>query len=80
MSLLALATIYPLLFTANVAMKTRRDYILDRFSLTDALRWENISTAWNSVGMGALLRQLAVRGDGRRCSCCCCSGRWPASR
>ncbi|WP_329101983.1 carbohydrate ABC transporter permease [Micromonospora sp. NBC_01699] len=52
MSLLALATIYPLLFTVNVAMKTRRDYILDRFSLTDALRWENISTAWNSVGMG----------------------------
>ncbi|WP_326559342.1 carbohydrate ABC transporter permease [Micromonospora sp. NBC_01796] len=52
MSLLALATIYPLLFTANVAMKTRRDYILDRFSLTDALRWENISTAWNSVGLG----------------------------
>ncbi|MEV4754410.1 carbohydrate ABC transporter permease [Micromonospora sp. NPDC049559] len=51
MALLALATIYPLLFTANVAMKTRRDYILDRFSLTDALRWENISTAWNSVGM-----------------------------
>lgn len=52
MLLLALATIYPLLFTANVAMKTRRDYILDRFGLTDALRWENISTAWNSVGMG----------------------------
>lgn len=52
MSLLALATIYPLLFTANVAMKTRRDYILDRFSLTDTLRWENIDTAWNSVGMG----------------------------
>ncbi|MEV7327535.1 carbohydrate ABC transporter permease [Micromonospora sp. NPDC093244] len=52
MSLLAVATIYPLLFTANVAMKTRRDYILDRFSLTDTLRWENIDTAWNSVGMG----------------------------
>ncbi|MEK8107107.1 hypothetical protein NKG94_21760 [Micromonospora sp. M12] len=34
-------------------MKTRRDYILDRFSLTDALRWENLSTAWNSVGMAA---------------------------
>ncbi|MEV4711244.1 carbohydrate ABC transporter permease [Micromonospora sp. NPDC049374] len=51
MSLLALATIYPLLFTVNVAMKTRRDYILDRFSLTDTLRWDNISTAWNSVGM-----------------------------
>ncbi|MFF5056980.1 carbohydrate ABC transporter permease [Micromonospora sp. NPDC000663] len=52
MSLLAVATIYPLLFTANVAMKTRRDYILDRFGLTDTLRWENIDTAWNSVGMG----------------------------
>ncbi|MET7864610.1 carbohydrate ABC transporter permease [Micromonospora taraxaci] len=52
MSLLAVATIYPLLFTANVAMKTRRDYILDRFSLTSTLQWENISTAWTSVGMG----------------------------
>ncbi|MEE6262772.1 carbohydrate ABC transporter permease [Plantactinospora sonchi] len=52
MALLALATVYPLVFTVNVAMKTRRDYILDRFSLTDALRWENLSTAWNSVGMG----------------------------
>ncbi|MEQ4305812.1 carbohydrate ABC transporter permease [Plantactinospora sp. B6F1] len=52
MALLAIATVYPVLFTANVAMKTRRDYILDRFSLTDALRWENISTAWTSVGMG----------------------------
>jgi len=51
MALLALATIYPLLFTANVAMKTRREYILDRFSLTDTLHWENLSTAWNSVGM-----------------------------
>ncbi|MBX7267652.1 carbohydrate ABC transporter permease [Micromonospora sp. Llam7] len=52
MSLLALATIYPLLFTVNVAMKTRREYILDRFSLAGDLRWENITTAWTSVGMG----------------------------
>ncbi|MET7877447.1 carbohydrate ABC transporter permease [Micromonospora profundi] len=51
MGLLALATIYPLLFTANVAMKTRREYILDRFSLADSLRLENITTAWSSVGM-----------------------------
>ncbi|MFI7079030.1 carbohydrate ABC transporter permease [Micromonospora sp. NPDC049903] len=51
MLVLALATIYPLLFTANVAMKTRRDYILDRFALTDTLRWDNIETAWSSVGM-----------------------------
>ncbi|MGC4853535.1 carbohydrate ABC transporter permease [Micromonospora sp. DT4] len=52
MGLLAFATIYPLLFTANVAMKTRREYILDRFSLADSLRFENITTAWTSVGMG----------------------------
>jgi ABC-type glycerol-3-phosphate transport system permease component len=51
MTLLAVATIYPLLFTANVAMKTRREYILDRFSLTSTLHWENLTTAWNSAGM-----------------------------
>ncbi|MDG4772013.1 carbohydrate ABC transporter permease [Solwaraspora sp. WMMD792] len=52
MALLALATIYPLVFTANVASKTRREYILDRFSLADAVRVENLQTAWGSVGMG----------------------------
>ena len=51
MAILALVTIYPLVFTANVAMKTRRDYILDRFSLTSSLQWDNIVTAWTSVGM-----------------------------
>lgn len=51
MAALAFATIYPLLFTANVAMKTRREYILDRFSLSPALRWENVTTAWTSGGM-----------------------------
>jgi ABC-type glycerol-3-phosphate transport system permease component len=51
MAVLALATIYPLVFTANVAMKTRRDYILDRFSLTGSLNWDNLVTAWTSVGM-----------------------------
>lgn len=48
---LAAATIYPLLFTANVAMKTRREYILDRFSATSALRADNIIKAWTSAGM-----------------------------
>lgn len=51
MTLLALATIYPLLFTTNVAMKTRREYILDRFSLADSADWDNIATAWKSAGM-----------------------------
>ncbi|WP_440074041.1 carbohydrate ABC transporter permease [Streptosporangium sp. OZ121] len=51
MVLLALATIYPLVFTTNVAMKTRREYVLDRFSPTTSLQWDNIVTAWTSVGM-----------------------------
>jgi multiple sugar transport system permease protein len=52
MTALALATIYPLVFTANAAMKTRHEYVLDRFSVATRLRWENISTAWSSAGMG----------------------------
>jgi multiple sugar transport system permease protein len=51
MAALALATIYPLLFTGNVAMKTRHDYVLDRFSPAESVRWDNIGTAWTSAGM-----------------------------
>lgn len=51
MALLALATVYPLVFTANAALKTRHEYILDRLALTDALRWENFATAWTSGSM-----------------------------
>jgi multiple sugar transport system permease protein len=51
MAALALATIYPLVFTTNVAMKTRREYVLDRFSLADSVNWANIVKAWTSVGM-----------------------------
>ena len=51
MTALALATIYPLVFTANAAMKTRRDYVLDRLALTDSLRWDNIVNAWTSAGI-----------------------------
>jgi multiple sugar transport system permease protein len=51
MAALALATIYPLVFTTNVAMKTRREYVLDRFSPADSLSFDNIVKAWTSVGM-----------------------------
>jgi ABC-type glycerol-3-phosphate transport system permease component len=51
MAVLALVTVYPLVFTTNVAMKTRHDYILDRFSLAGSLRWDNIARAWTSVGL-----------------------------
>ncbi|MEV4459106.1 carbohydrate ABC transporter permease [Microbispora sp. NPDC004025] len=51
MAALALATIYPLVFTANVAMKTRRDYVLDRFSPAASPRLDNIAEAWAGAGM-----------------------------
>ncbi|GAB3654338.1 carbohydrate ABC transporter permease [Glycomyces tarimensis] len=51
MAALAVATIYPLVFTANVASKTRHEYVLDRFSPAEAPRLENFATAWNSAGM-----------------------------
>lgn len=48
MMAIALATVYPLVFTFNVALKTRHEYILDRFSLTRSLRWDNLAAAWTS--------------------------------
>jgi ABC-type glycerol-3-phosphate transport system permease component len=51
MAALALATIYPWLFTANIAVKSQRDYILDRFAVSRSVQWENVDTAWTSGGM-----------------------------
>jgi multiple sugar transport system permease protein len=51
MAVLALTTIYPLLFTANVAMKTRNEYILDRFSAANSVRWDNVASAWTNAGL-----------------------------
>jgi ABC-type glycerol-3-phosphate transport system permease component len=63
MTALALATIYPMLFTTNVAMKTQREYILDRFSPSSSLRWDNIAGAWTSGGMaGYFINSLVVVG------------------
>ncbi|GAA3084722.1 multiple sugar transport system permease protein [Kribbella aluminosa] len=52
MCLLALATIYPMLFTLNVAMKSRREYVLNQFSLADHLTAANVADAWSSSGLG----------------------------
>ena len=51
MTALAFATIYPMLFTTNVAMKTQRDYIIDRFSLSRSLQWDNLAGAWTTGGL-----------------------------
>jgi ABC-type glycerol-3-phosphate transport system permease component len=55
MAILALATVYPLLFTVNVALKTRHDYVLDRFSPTRSAHWDNVATAWGRAGMDRYL-------------------------
>jgi multiple sugar transport system permease protein len=61
MAVLAVATVYPLLFTLNVALKTRRDYVLDRFAVTGDPQWANLGTAWSSAGMSRyLLNSLIV--------------------
>ncbi|MCP2328738.1 multiple sugar transport system permease protein [Hamadaea flava] len=51
MAALAVATVYPLVFTTNVALKTRHDYILDRFSPTRTAHWDNLGEAWASAGV-----------------------------
>ena len=51
MAVLALATIYPLVFTTNVALKTRREYVLDRFSPADSAQAGNLAAAWQNAGM-----------------------------
>ncbi len=60
MAALAIATVYPLVFTANVAMKTRHEYILDRFSPAEALRWDAFATAWGSADKGRYLVNSAL--------------------
>lgn len=65
MAALALATVYPLVFTANVAMKTRHEYVLDRFAPAEGLRWDAFATAWSSADMGRYLANslLVVSGS-----------------
>ena len=52
MALLALATLYPMLFVANVSMKTRHEYVLDHFGLAEQLMAANVVEAWTSSDLG----------------------------
>lgn len=52
MALLALATLYPMLFVANVSMKTRHEYVLDHFGLAEQLMTANVVEAWTSSDLG----------------------------
>ncbi len=52
LSLLAFSTIYPLIFTLNVALKNNRDYIVSRFALSLQPTLENFPRAWSHANMG----------------------------
>ena len=52
MALLAIATIYPMLYTLNIALKSRVDYVLDRGGLTTDFNFQNFVDAWTQANMG----------------------------
>jgi ABC-type glycerol-3-phosphate transport system permease component len=47
MGLLALSCLYPIFFAINNSLKTRHDYLLDRFGLAVHPTLENFGQAWN---------------------------------
>jgi multiple sugar transport system permease protein len=53
MALLAATTIYPILFAINVALKSKRDYILNRFGLATDVTFDNFGLAWIQAHLGA---------------------------
>ncbi|MCX5513154.1 carbohydrate ABC transporter permease [Kaistia algarum] len=72
MALLALSAVYPVFFAINAALKTRKDYVLNRFGVTLDPTFANFPQAWiqshlseyflNSVAVtaGAVLLLLVV--------------------
>lgn len=52
MMLLALATIAPMLYGLNIALKTRKDYVLDRLGITQTFNVQNFIDAWTNADMG----------------------------
>jgi ABC-type glycerol-3-phosphate transport system permease component len=52
MALLAIATIYPMLYSLNIALKSRREYVLDRMGLTQTFQLQNFVDAWTQANMG----------------------------
>jgi len=52
MALLALSCLYPIYFAINNALKTDRDYILNRFSVVSDPTVNNFINAWNRSHLG----------------------------
>jgi multiple sugar transport system permease protein len=53
MSLIALSTIYPIFFTLNVALKTKKAFVMSRFSLVSDPTLQNFVRAWTTAKVGA---------------------------
>ncbi len=52
MALLAIATIYPMVYAVNIALKDRREYVLDRLGVTTTFNIQNFVDAWTQANMG----------------------------
>ena len=52
MGLLALSCVYPVFFALNNALKTSKDYILDRFGLVSSPTLDNFVQAWARAQLG----------------------------
>jgi ABC-type glycerol-3-phosphate transport system permease component len=52
MGLIAISTIYPIFFTINVALKTKKAFVMGRFSLVSEPTMQNFLRAWNTAKVG----------------------------
>jgi ABC-type glycerol-3-phosphate transport system permease component len=52
MAVLAISCVYPMLFAVNNALKTNKEYILDRFGLVSAPTLDNFVSAWGRAKLG----------------------------
>ena len=50
--ILAIATIYPMVYAVNIALKSRREYVLDRLGPTTEVMFSNFVDAWVQADMG----------------------------
>ena len=60
MALLAIATIYPMLYSLNIALKSRREYVLDRLGFTQSFAVQNFVDAWTQANMGRYFLNSAL--------------------
>ena len=79
MGLLALSCLYPMFFAVNNALKTRHDYMLDRFGLALHPTFDNFVQAWTRSHLDEYFLNSVIATVGRRPAADWSSRRWPAS-